>query len=108
VSFLGDWPVAGEKAASFAAQASPFDFLHAWGKLEPDVQDRLTFQIEGWEVSPYEDMLISGKIEHKGEQAYLATEGGRYQIFEAPEGLEDGMEANARGVSSDGTMLDWT
>ena len=108
VSFLGNWPVAGEQAAAFAAQASPYDFLHAWGQLHPDGQGRLTFRIEGWETSPYEDLLLNGQIERQGEQAYLATDQGRYQLLEAPAELEDGMSANARGVSRDGATFDWS
>ena len=108
VSFLGNWHVTGEQAAAFAAQASPYDFLHAWGQINPDGQGRLTFQIEGWEVSPYEDLLPSGKIERQGEQVYLVTDQGRYQLLDAPAALEDGMSANARGVSPDGETFDWS
>jgi anti-sigma factor RsiW len=108
VSFFSDWPVAGEQAANFAAQASPYDFLHAWGKLQPDGQGRLAFHIEGWEVSPYEDLLPVGTIERQGEQTFFATDQGRFQLAEAPTGLEDGMSANARGVSPDGLIFDWS
>ena len=108
VSFLGNWPVAGGQAAAFAAQASPYDFLHAWGQLQADGQGRLTFQIEGWETSPYEDLLPNGKIERQGELAYLVTDQGRYQLLDAPAELEDGMSANARGVSPDGATFDWS
>ncbi len=108
VSFFGDWPVAGEQAANFAAQASPYDFLHAWGQLQPDGQGRLAFHIEGWEISPYEDLLPVGTIERQGEQTFFATDQGRFQLAAAPIGLEDGMSANARGVSPDGVIFNWS
>jgi hypothetical protein len=108
LAFLTDWLVTGDQAASYASQDLPSDFLHAWGQLQPDEQGRLTFQIEGWEVSPYEDMLPSGKIERQGEQAFLVSDQGRYQLLDAPAELEDGMSANARGVSPDGKTFDWS
>jgi hypothetical protein len=108
VAFLTDWPTTGEQVASFATQGLPSDFLHAWGQFLPDEQGRLAFHIEGWEVSPYEDKLLTGKIERQGNQTFLVTDQERYQLQDAPAALEDGMSANARGVSPDGATFDWS
>ncbi len=108
LSFLGDWLIAGEQAPAFAAQASPYDFLHAWGKFSSDEQGRRVFNIEGWEVSPYEDLLPVGTIERQDELTFFDTDQGYFQILEAPAGLENGMSANARGVSPDGLTFDWS
>lgn len=108
MAFLTDWPVTGDQAASYASQDLPSDFLHGWGKLQLDGQGRLVFNIEGWEVSTYEDKLLTGEIERQGDQVFFVSDQERYQLQDAPSGLEDGMSANVRGVSPDGITFDWS
>jgi hypothetical protein len=108
LTYVGNWPVKGEKAALFASQLSPYDFLHTWGTFQADEAGRRSFYLQGWEVSPLEDLYLDGAIERQGEAAWLVSDQGRFLLPEPPDGLENGTQANVRGVRQDGDVLDWS
>lgn len=108
LAMFGNWPVVGDNAANFASQASVYDFLHTWGQLITDAEGRQTFQIEGWEVSPLEDLILMGTLERIGDQAWLNSEQGRFSLPDLPADVRDGTTVNVRGVLLDGQTLEWS
>jgi len=108
LEMFGNWPVVGDYAANFASQASVYDFLHAWGQFITDTEGRQAFKIEGWEVSPLEDLLLMGTIERIGDQAWLNSEQGRFSLPDLPADVMDGTTVNVRGVLFDDQTLEWS
>ena len=108
LAMLNNWLVSGDNAAAFASQASPYNFTHAWGQFQADEQGRLAFRLEGWEVSPLEDQYFQGKIRRQGEQAWLVTDEGEFELPDLPPDVPEDVFTEARGVFASPGILDWS
>jgi len=104
---FNNWPVYGKNASAFASQVSPSEFWHAWGQMQADEQGRLAFHVEGWEISPYEERNLQGSVHRQGEQAWLKTDEGDFELPELPADVPEGVFTEARGVVATAGVLDW-
>ena len=90
---LGSYTLQGNTQGMVEAN-QPGAFYQVWGKLV----DETTFEVSGWQVSPFPDDNLEGNLERQDGKAYLATENGRYLLPELPDELADGASLRARGV----------
>ncbi len=90
---LGDYTLQGNTQGMVEANR-PGTFFQAWGKLV----DEFTFEVSGWQVSPFPDESLEGSLERQDSKAYLATENGRLLLPELPDELVDGLRLRTRGV----------
>jgi hypothetical protein len=105
---LDNYPVTGDQAQALADPSLRSRFLHTWGQLVQDAQGRPSFQIQGWELSPFEDLYLDGQIERQGDQAWLVSDQGRYILPDLPAEVPAGESASVRGVESVPGELDWS
>ncbi len=90
---LGNYTLQGNTQGMVEANR-PGTFFQAWGELVDD----FTFEVSGWQVSPFPDDNLEGSLVRQDGKAYLVTENGRYLLPELPEALADGAPLRARGV----------
>ncbi len=90
---LGDYTLRGSTQGMVEANR-PGTFFQAWGKLV----DEFTFEVAGWQISPFPDESLEGSLERRDGKAYLATESGRYLLPELPDELAAGVPLRLRGV----------
>jgi hypothetical protein len=93
---LGNYTLQGNTQGMVEANR-PGVFYQAWGKLV----DEFTFEVSGWQVSPFPDENLEGNLERRDGKAYLVSESGRYLLPELPAELADGAPVRIRGVRLD-------
>jgi hypothetical protein len=95
--------------ASFSS-ANPWDFIHLWGEMIEKPDGSLTVNMYGWETSPLNDEILTGTIQHQGEQGLFSTKSGDYFLPDLPENFPEGAVANVRGVIMQGNppIFEWS
>jgi hypothetical protein len=90
---LGSYTLQGNTQGMIEANR-PGAFYQAWGKLV----DPTTFEVSGWQLSPFPDENLEGSLEVEGDKAYLLTDSERYLLPELPAELADEAPVRLRGV----------
>jgi hypothetical protein len=103
-------PVQGEKLPAFLQAFQVADFVQIWGQVQEDAAGLRTFQLEGWQLSPYPDVNRSGAIRRQGEAVYLDSEGQSLLLPDVPAEVPDGVQVETRGVVVEGPQpaFDWS
>lgn len=107
---FGNLPVRGEKLEAFLQSFQVADFVEISGQVQVDERGRRYIQLESWQLSPYEDVTLSGVIRRQGETSILESEGQRLLLPDIPTEMPDGLQVEARGVIRDGLqpLFDWS
>jgi len=108
LNFLDNYPVAGDQAQALGDPSLRGRLLHAWGQFVHGTEGHPSFEMQGWELSPFEDLYLDGKIERQGNQAWLAADQGRYLLPDLPAEVPAGESTSVRGVESTPGELDWS
>jgi hypothetical protein len=112
-AFFDNWQVTGQNAGDFADQLAndqmmKYNFLHAWGMLQTDAAGKQRFDVQGWEISPFEDQFFSVVLNRHAEGPSISTESGEYALADVPEDLPDQSQIDVRGVISVPRVIEWS
>jgi hypothetical protein len=104
-------PTRGEKLAAFLQAFQVADFMQVWGRVQEDAEGKRFFELEGWQLSPYPDVTLSGVIHRQGEAVYLDSEGQSLRLPDVPAEVPGGAQVEVRGVVVEGSPIptfDWS
>ena len=106
---FNNYPLAGN-VQGLAESIGQGVFSQIWGNFQESENDLGTFNVEGWQVSPFEDKSVEGVIRRQGDRAYLQAAEGEYLLAELPASVTEGEKVAVRGVvlEQPELTLDWS
>ena len=109
---INNWTIS--KNGVIPTPVNPWDFVHAWGKFEPDSTSNISFRVEGWEFSLAADETFQGTVQRQEDYTILETvdEDGyplNLQLTDFPTEIASASAVTVRGVRDGNTTksLDW-
>ena len=68
------------------------------GQVQEDEHGSRFFLLDGWQLSSYPDVSLSGVIRRQGETVTLESEGQSLLLPDVPAEVPDGLQVETRGV----------
>ena len=91
-----------------AGQIPMRQYVHVWGTYQADEQGRDWLDLQGWEVSPAEDVNLTGTlVNENGALQFKADTGELYSLPRLPASVPLGVKLLVRGAKTSTGELAW-
>lgn len=93
---LGDYTLGGS-LSGMAEVNRPGAFYQVMGTL----RENQRFEVEAWQLSPFQDENLVGQVKKEDGKAYLITENEQLLLPDLPDGVAEAVEVRVRGIRLD-------
>ncbi|MBN1537499.1 MAG: hypothetical protein JW908_12250 [Anaerolineales bacterium] len=88
--------------------ANPGKFMQIWGQFQTDDKGNRFFQVEGWQLSPFEHLTVQGVIQRQGDQGYMTVNNKQWLIPDLPESAPGDQEVYVNGIALESeSTIEW-